>query len=69
MAMAIEARRDHALLYRNRKKRMLWQADFVGVTTLENGDKYWIFAYEKKTDSGDDCLGIKLVTYAGEDRR
>jgi hypothetical protein len=64
----IESRRCNAILYPNRKKRMQWQCDFCGVMTMEDGNKFWVYAYEKKTEKGDDCLGIKIVPYAGEGR-
>jgi hypothetical protein len=56
----VEDRRGHAIWYRNRKKTMLWQADFIGVLTMESGDRYWVRIYEQKTRDGSPCIGVKL---------
>ena len=66
---AVESRRDHCICYRNRKKVQQWQSDYVGVMTLECGDRYWVYCYEQKRENGDPCLGIKIVRYTGEERR
>jgi hypothetical protein len=58
--MAVETRRDHCVCYQNRKKRMLWQPDFIGVLTMESGDKFWVRIYEQKTKDGSPCIGVKL---------
>jgi hypothetical protein len=65
--MPVEDRRDHAICYRNRRKVMLWQADYIGVMTLECGDRYWVYVYEKKTRKGDLCVGVKMKLKVGEE--
>jgi hypothetical protein len=56
----VEDRRNNCVCYRNRRKAMLWQPDFVGVLVLECGDKYWVRLYEQKTRDGTPCVGVKL---------
>jgi hypothetical protein len=56
----VEDRGNNCVCYRNRRKAMMWQADYIGVVALESGDKYRVRIYGQKTRDGTPCVGVKL---------
>ena len=66
MAIPVESRRDNCVCYPNRKKTKDWQADWIGVVTMEDSQKYWVFLYERTNDNGDRYYCVKLKAKEGE---
>jgi hypothetical protein len=55
-----ETRRNWANCF-SRLKTKSSQADFVGVITLETGQKFWVGVFEKTDRNGERFMGVGLA--------
>jgi hypothetical protein len=59
-----ESRRGWASCFANEKTED-WHADFTGVNTLENGDKYWVNVFKRLTKDGKRFVSVCLRPWKG----
>ena len=60
-----ETRRNWANCFLRRKTKPT-QADFVGVLTLQTGQKFWVGIWEKRDRNGERFISVGLTPKQGE---
>jgi hypothetical protein len=60
MSGEFESKRNWAALFRNRGRQEDWQPHYVGVVTLEDGQKFWARLWVKEDRHGQKFLSLHL---------